>query len=64
MTGDIHSGTLSANDQSESKTIWASILAKLDKLENIIEASDRESKERYEMSNRESGERLEVCRIN
>jgi hypothetical protein len=63
MAGVIRSGTVSANDQSELKTILASILAKLDKLDelkNKIEIMDRESKERHEISNRESRERHEA----
>jgi chromosome segregation ATPase len=66
MTGDFYRGTLSAKEMSELKTILASVLAKLhkldrlNKLENKLEASNRESKERYETSKRESKERHEA----
>jgi hypothetical protein len=56
--GDICSGTLSAKEISELKTLLASVLTKLDKLdkleisyrklENKLEGRDRESRERHE----------------
>jgi hypothetical protein len=58
MTGDIYRGTLSAKEMSELKTMLASVLTKLDKLdkleishkklENKLETRNRESKERHE----------------
>jgi hypothetical protein len=54
-----YTGNTNSINQSEFKKILARILAKLDKLENKIEASDRESKERHEvlLSNLEATER-------
>jgi hypothetical protein len=60
---EIYTGNTNANDQNEFKTILASVLAKLgklDKLGNKLEISHRELENKLEISHRELKNKLET----